>query len=314
MSHPPRHQSGSLLIITLWLVTILSMLAIAIARYLSLEVRVTKYQLAREQAAALARSGLYLAMRRLAADATTGEPEDKAYDWAGDDWAEDPGVADGTTVTVHDENGRLSLNGISAEELGRLAIPAALVQTIVDARDAPDPAEDRPDWNPPYLAKNGLFAAAEELSDLPEMTPEAYNAIRASTTPYATPEEPLNINTVSPEVMHLVGLSDQAVRLVMQFREGGDGPEAHAEDGVFTDAGLGITKTLTDHIGVNLDGTPDGALLTGTRFGVSSTLFTIIAESRLERPKVRVRLEAVVRRTGCPDGAGPCVVAWRQPS
>ena len=313
MRQTARLQSGSLLIITLWLVTILSMLAIAIARYLSLEVRVTKYQIAREQAAALARSGVYLVMRRLAADAATGEPEGKAYDWAGDDWAEDPGVADGTTVRVQDENGRLSLNGISAEALDRLAIPAALAQAIVDARDAPDPAEDRPHWDPPYFAKNGFFAAPEELRDLPEMTPEAYNTIRGSTTPYATPEEPLNINTVSPEVMRLVGLSEQAVQLVTQFREGGDGPEAHAEDGVFTDAGLGITKTLTDHGGVNFDGTPDGALLTGNRFGVSSTVFTIIAESRLARPTVRVRLEAVVRRAGCPDGAGPCVVAWRQP-
>ena len=43
---------------TLWLVTILSVLAVAIARYLSLEVRLTKYRLAREQAQALARSGI----------------------------------------------------------------------------------------------------------------------------------------------------------------------------------------------------------------------------------------------------------------
>lgn len=296
------NRSGSLLIITLWLVTILSMLAIAIARYLSLEVRLTKYQVAREQATALARSGVFLAMRQVAADSAEGELDGKQYDWLGDNWAEDPGVAPGTTVAVTDEDRRISLNGATAEQLSRLLLPTALIQAIIDARDAPDPAEDHPNWDPPYLAKNGLFVAPEELSELPEMTPEAYNTVLSVATPYLTAEEPQNINTVSAEVMRMMGLTEQAVQLVTQFRE----------DGVLTEAGLAITQTLTDHLGVDLNGTPDGALLTSHRFGVSSKVFTIVSEARVERPAVRVRLEAVVRRTGCAEGAGPCLVAWRQ--
>ena len=80
-----RTREGSLLVITLWMVATLSVLAVATARYLSTEVRLTKLRLAREQAKTLARSGVYLAMERLKQDAD-GESDGK-YDWLGDDWA-----------------------------------------------------------------------------------------------------------------------------------------------------------------------------------------------------------------------------------
>lgn len=306
-------QRGSLLIITLWLVTILAVLAVAIARYLSLEIRLTKYRAAREQGLARARAGVVLAMQRLMLDAEDGETDGKAYDWLGDDWAGALTLSGGLAVGMTDEERRLGLNGATAEQLTHLAGSAALAQTILDALDAPDPAEDDPAGDPPYAAKNGPFAALEELSDLPEMTPEAYHALRRATTPYTAAGEPLNLNTVSPEVMRAVGLSERAIQLVTQFREGADGEEAHAQDGIFGEGGLTVTQTLKDAEGVDLTGTPDGALLTSALFGVSSNVFTVTAEARTERPEVRVRLEAVVRRTGCRDGTpAPCIIAWRQ--
>ena len=81
---------------------------------------------------------------------------------------------------------------------------------------------------------------------------------------------------------------------------------------MFEEAGLAITETLKNAEGVDLDGTPDGALLTSNRFAVTSNVFTITAESRTERPAVRVRIQAVVRRAGCPETAGPCILAWRE--
>ena len=305
-------RTGSILIITLWMVTILSMLAIAVARYLSLEVRLTRYRTAREQALTLARDGVSLAIQQLAKDTQEPEEDGKVYDWAGDAWAEGPAVGHGTTVTVTDESRRLSLNGATIEELTGITGSAALAQVIVDARDADDPEEDHPTWDPPYLAKNAPFTAMEELGELPEMTPEAYNTLQQTTSAYLTPEEPLNINTVSPEIMRLAGLSDRAVELIVRFREGVDGPDAHEQDGVFREGGLMITETLKNDAGVDFDGTPDGALLTSNRFGVTSNVFTITAETSAERPMVRVRIQAVVRRTGCPETSGPCLLAWRE--
>ena len=305
-------SAGSILIITLWLVTILSMLAIAVARYLSLEVRLTRYRAAREQAMVRARAGVDLVIRRLALDAQAPEASGKTYDWAGDEWAEDPGVGSDTTVSVEDEASRLSLNGLTTEQLTEITGSTALAEAITDACDREDPTEDHVERDPPYMAKNASFTAPEELGELPGMTVEAYNTLRAVVTPYLASEEPQNINTVSAEVLRVLGLSDRAVTLVTRFRDGADGPDAHAQDGVFEEAGLAITETLKNAEGVDLDGTPDGALLTSNRFAVTSNVFTITAESRTGRPAVRVRIQAVVRRAGCPETTGPCILAWRE--
>ena len=82
---------------------------------------------------------------------------------------------------------------------------------------------------------------------------------------------------------------------------------------MFTEAGIAIVHTLTDHAGVDLTGTPDGNLLIGPLFGVASQTFTVSAEGVIERPSVRARVEAVVRRAPCPEGMpAPCIIAWRE--
>ena len=303
-AHPSRLMAGSLLIITLWLVTILSLLAVAMARSLSLEVRVAKYRAARSQAAALARDGVYLASRRLAEDAEAGRAQGASYDWPGEAWAQEIAVfgdGDGTAprlvVAVADEQRKLSLNGATGEQLIRLTGSAAIAQPVLDAR----------------LAKRGPFAALEELSDVPEMTPDAYAALRQATSPYLAPTEPINLNTAAPEVLRAAGLGESTVALVMHFRDGPDGPSAHEQDGVFTGAGVSVLQALTNGEGVDLSGTPDGTLLSSPLFGVASDVFTVVSEGRVERPAVRVRVEAVVRRSGCAgDTPSPCIIAWRE--
>ena len=321
---------------TLWVVVILSALAVAIARYLSLEIRLTSLRMAREQARMLARSGVYLAMQRLAHDAEAPEEDGKNYDWAGDDWAYTPTsdpAADGSVwavlfplhgrtearltgradVRIADEGSRLDLNTAANGPLLQLTGDPVLMQAILDARDEPDTAEDHPELTPPYFAKNGPFAEPEELADLPGMTPEIYETLRANTSPYRLATEPVNINTASPETLAALGLSDRAVYLITQFREGSDGPQAHEQDGIFTDAGVAILETLKNAQGVDLAGTDDGTILSSNAFGVSSGLFRVTSEGIVDRPSARVVVEAVVRRTGCGDGApSPCIIAWRE--
>ena len=330
-----RTRSGSLLIITLWLVTILSVLAVAIGRYLSLGVKMARYRLAREQARTLARSGVYLAMQRLADDPP--EAEGRAYDWEGDEWASfsagesmggDPAVwviafppsGSGSSrfrgrvaIRITDEERKLSLNAATKDQLLAVAGDDGLAQAIIDARDEPDAAEDRPDQRPPYAAKNGPFAVPEELTDLPGMTPQAYDALRASTSPYVGAGTALNINTAPVEVLRAFGLAEMTIQMITRFREGPDGPQEHAQDGVFTEAGLAIVQALTDSQGVDLTGTPDGNRLSGPAVGVASQTFLVSAEGMVERPSVRARVEAVVRRASCPEnGSAPCIIAWRE--
>ena len=299
---------------TLWLVTILAVLAVAIGRYLSLEVRITKYRLAREQARVLARGGVYLAMQRLADDLEEPEPDGTAHDWLGDDWAtvSEPDPEGKMTIRITDEERKLSLNTASKIELARLTGDETVAQVIVDARDEPAPEEEQSSAEPTYLPKNGPFAASEELGDLPGMTPERYDLLMAGTSPY-TAGDPVNLNTVTPEVLRAMGVSESAVWLIMRFREGPDGSDAHDEDGVFREAGITILHTLKDQAGVDLTGTDDGNLLIAGDVGVSSRTFTVVSEGIVERPTVRVRVEAVIRRAGCGEGApSPCIIAWRE--
>ena len=330
-----RTRSGSLLIMTLWLVTILSVLAVAIGRYLSLGVKMARYRLAREQARTLARSGVYLAMQRLASDGN--EADGKSYDWEGDEWASfsaggsvdgDPAVwviafpspGSGSSrlrgrvaIRITDEERKLSLNAATKDQLLAVAGDDGLAQAIIDARDEPDAAEDQPDHEPPYVAKNGPFAAPEELTDLPGMTPQAYEALRASTSPYVGAGTALNINTASVEVLRALGLAETTIQMMTRFREGPDGPQEHAQDGIFTDAGLLILQALTNSQGVDLTGTPDGNLLIGPTVGVASQTFLVSAEGMVERPAVRARIEALVRRAPCPENTpAPCIIAWRE--
>src|SRR6185295_20094339 len=119
----------------------------------------------------------------------------------------------------------------------------------------------------------------------------------------------VNINTASADVLRALGLTENAIQIILQFRTGADGDEAHAEDGVFTDAGLVIVQTLEDKAGVNLTGTEDGNLLTSQLFGVDSNLFMVISEGVTDKPAARARVTAVVRRTGCQaQRPSPCIV------
>ncbi len=328
-------RTGSLLIMTLWMVAVLTVLSVSIARHLSLEIRLTKNRLALEQARILARSGVYLAMQRLSLDQQ--ESDGLSYDWLGDDWAYIPPThpdddptrwvvpfpADGgttevrfaghLTVQISDEERKLPLNTATPAILLALTGNAEMAQAIVDAFDEPDPAEDRPDDSPPYFAKNGPFVRHEELLDLPDMTNEVYDVLRAATSPHLLETEPMNINTVTPEVLRAMGVTESTIDAVTLFRDGPDGPTQHALDGVFTQAGVTILETLTNAIGVDLAGTDDGTLLSSNAFNVSSNVFTVTAEGRIARPPVRVRLEAVIRRTACGEGRpAPCIIAWKE--
>lgn len=309
-----RSHSGSLLVVTLWLVTILSVLAVAIGRYLSLGIKMTRYRVAREQTRTLARSGIYLAMQRLADDAN--ESDGTSYDWEGDSWAGEwrIDVSSGAfTVRMTDEERKLNLNIASADQLRSVAGDELVVQGIMDARDEPDPVEDQPGGRPPYFAKNSPFVVPEELADLPGMTLETYEALHANTSPYHGVSTTVNINTAPRDVLRAFGLTDTTVQMIERFREGPDGPGEHQEDGIFTQPGLAIVQLLKDTQGVDLTGTPDGNLLGGSDFGVSSQTFRVTVESVLERPVVRTRIDAIVRRTPCPEGASaPCIVAWRE--
>jgi type II secretory pathway component PulK len=279
---------GSLLVMTLSIIAILSALAVAIARQLSIEIRLTRLAMARTQARAWARSGVYLGLERLVEDARAGGPTYEPYDWRGDEWAVPGGDVDEPevwTVTmasagaaamhgrvriqIEDEERKLDLNSAAGDQLGRLLGQADLGAAIIAFRSPADTSEAAPaDESGPYQ-KHSAIVAVEELRDVAGMTPALFSELAPqfalTTTAFAqaatAAPEPfvININTVGPEVLLAVS-GDMAGSLearslidqVVATRDRGDGawgPTA-AQDCVISDIGQ-AARTLADCAGTD---------------------------------------------------------------
>jgi len=327
-------SAGSLLVVTLWLVAILSALAIAVARYLSIEVRVAKYHETREQTKALARGGVYLAIQRLRQDAQA-EP----YDWLGDDWAaapkapaEQPGrwviftdeaEASGDAasrsrveIQITDLERSINLNAATKETLARpeLTGSAEMAQAIIDDRDPPDESEPTVD-DPPYYPKNGPFAALEELLDIPgdaDVFPRLRQVIFAVLD--AVPALPeVNINTAQRDVLVALGADPTTVERLLASRPGPDSLWG-TEDDCKADDISRIIETFTNcAFGGDRRPVEELHLLNGRSavFAVTSSMFRIHSEAFMGSPPVIHRIDAVVKRSAQGQDVTVDILSWR---
>lgn len=318
------------MIVTLWVVTILSVLAIAIARYLSLEIRLTKYRLAHEQARALARSGVYLARQRLARDSTPG------YDWLGDGWTSFPvsgsegdathwiipvtsepsgAAATGGKVEIRitDEERKLNVNAADEGQLRRLLDSDELAQAILEYEGRP-PTETHVE-EPPYYPKNGRVAGIEELLDLPQLAEDAGAMQKLRGFTFAVPEAEsalrVNVNTAEPDVLYALGAIRDVVDQLVASRSGPDGVLGTEDDCKATDTVHAAEQLGSCAMGGNPLPVAEIMLLPGVTVTVDSSIFHITVDAILIS-NVTYHIEAVVRRTGCVEGPSPCIIAWRE--
>lgn len=309
-------QSGSLLVITLWLVTILSILAVAIARYLSTEVRLTKYRLAREQAQALARSGVYLAMQQLERDAQDTSESYESYDWLGDDWAlpQEPikTNAGELTIAITDEERKLNVNVATWPALEQLLGDPELATAVIDYVDAD---EEPPQEAPPYTPKNSQVIALEELFDIPGAGEAAHTLSQwlTASTDASTPLA-LNINTVEQKVLIALGGSDAVVNPLIASRPGPNGQYGDDDDCKAITAVDAANDLAGCAFGVAPGTGPaptDLVSLVSQAPLVSSSTFRIQSEAVMSPSKVRYRVVAIVKRSA--DPATPStIVSWRE--
>lgn len=301
----PKQPLGSLLIITLWLVTILAALAIAIARYLSLELRLTHYRLAHEQAKALARSGVYLVMERFRQDAH-GELDGKVYDWLGDDWAlpwADLEAADGriSIASVTDEERKLNVNIATQPQLEQLIGNPELARALIEYLDI-DQEGEVPIADPPYYQKNGPIRVIEELRDLPGMQDDLFEDLQQHVSPYTEQRLPpaINVNTVEPAVLFAIGglmLGDQptegVINQLMAARPGVDGVWGTPDDCRATDPSHAADELATC---AQMDVQPLIELFSKATVTVTSSIFRIQVEARVGPRHVKHRIDAVIHR------------------
>lgn len=299
-------RSGSLLVITLWLVTILTVLVVAIARYLSLEIRITKHRLAHEQARWLARSGVYLAMQRLARDV---EPDGHAYDWLQDDWAQAPQASGDLEITIADLERALDVNAADAATLTRLIGSADVANAIVDYADEDHNGPlEAPDEERAYVPKNGLVTTLEELRDVPGQTEEIFERLQRFTfaVPEPGPTPLVNVNTAGREVLLAVvaqsSLDEAAQTLLVNKLE------AFREQGHYVTNLAPQVEADSEAALAQFDGTELQTIQ--THFSAASQLFTIHATGRVDRPPVQYRVRAVVKRSA--PGERPAILSWSE--
>ena len=319
---------GSLLILSLWIVAILGALAVATAKFLSLEVQLTKYHSAREQARMMAHSGVLLAMQRLMVDA---QQSDKPYDWLGETWAsvpasfgsesdtwtvsqsidQDPAAAAAVVnIRITDEERKLDINRLedpTGEQMFVTLIGSSdqvdLLADYVDTNTEPRPSGlESLESEPPYRAKNGPMATMAELFEIPGMREDTIADLQRQATVYLASSTKVNINTASRDVLRAVGLTSLADTIV-GFRD----------QGHYFTALTPQVATESPAVPVPFDATETEFMNMLPFLDVHSQTFLIRAEGVVAKPSVHYTVEAVVRRSGCGEGIPePCVVAWKE--
>lgn len=199
-----RGSRGIALILVLWVITLLSVMALGLTAAQRTESTLTANALAGARFRAAAEAGIaYAALNLLAPqtedmDAVATDAEGKSLVWLPDgtphSWtfAEVP-----LAISVQDEASRIDLNQAGTDVLNSLFrvlgvsedTSAALADRILDWRDADDlkslnGAED-PDYAAeglPYGAKDGPFTSVEELRQVMGITPDLYRRLAPEVT------------------------------------------------------------------------------------------------------------------------------------
>ena len=204
-----RHQRGIALIAVLWVLLLLAFLAASFGSSTRTEANLARNLVENAKSAALADAGIYRAIAGLAIPIDEGglRVDGTVYAWT---------FGDGEVrFTIHDEGGKIDLNGASVALLHGLfrsiglddQQASALADAIADFRDEDDDrrpagAED-PDYQAaglPYRAKDAPFEQVDELLRVKGMTGDLYRRLRPFLTVYTGEDSP-DLSTAAPEVV-----------------------------------------------------------------------------------------------------------------
>lgn len=254
-------QRGAILITSLWIVAILSILAIGIGFRVSLELRLARYGMDRLKSLYLAEAGIFKSQEILSKDANE---YDSIYE-CGIDLSEyytglpfadrlgaifkDSKLGEGSYSVSYSEEGtefygmmdeerKININTASQEVLQNLfgAGSEELVASILFWRNTPIAVGPNDDiyyegLEYPYACKKDKFEVIEELLLVRHMTPEIFNSVKDYITVYGEGE--VNINTAPKKVFMALGMPEQLADKIVEFRNGNDAQKGTADDEVF---------------------------------------------------------------------------------
>ncbi len=307
-------RRGSVLILTVWVVSLLSILAAGLGSRgvfaLGVADRLEEYLRAYYTAA----GGVPVALKLMRQDPTP------KYDGLSESWyrMEDwlnslgPEISVDVGPGLEDEERKLNLNKSSVELL-RNFLRACGVKTneaveiadaILDWRDEDDRERDNGaegtfyrGLEQAYDCKDGPFESVEELLLVKGITPALWVRLAPYLTVYGSGR--VNVNTASRPVLAALGLSPAGLNSLLAYRSGQDGKPGTADDFVFTsvdEVTLQLSSTTTPL------STEDQNRLTRLQaeglVGVGSEAFRLQIRARVPYSKAEADLDCVIDRSG----------------
>ena len=247
-------QRGSVLIVCLWIMAILSLLALGLSYRMRVEMRLTTYQWDMTSLIQMAKVGAARAAALLKEEEAEYSARNQRWSHSPDDFLEvETPMGQYTVATVvesadygdhvlnglEDEESRINLNAAPKDVLENLfADSPDVVAAVLDWRDPDDNVTDGGAENeiyeslePPYKCRNGNFRSVEELLLVYGITPALYNEVKDLVTVHGSGK--VNINTAPPPVLAALGLEESLVDRIVDYRRGPDQLEGTEDDGVF---------------------------------------------------------------------------------
>jgi hypothetical protein len=298
-------KRASILIITVWALSILSIFAVSLSYVSRAQIRYAGHMQDRVKLYYLARAGIEKAVVELenkedlaytAFDNPILNNEELFKDMPLGDgfislsYSVDEGMSKNETIIygIMDESSRIDINNAP------VSILANMLENIagIEKEQAADMAQAIADWRSPnqgpgvkkyyeelktpYENKGGKFQAAEELLLVRGMTREAFLKIKDIVTVYGT--EQVNINTAGFDVFYALGLNKRLSGRILEYRGGRDGIIGTDDDNVF--------ETVNDLRKVGFLFTEDSiqinSLISGNIIKTRSDVFRIISSGRFE--------------------------------
>jgi general secretion pathway protein K len=319
-----RFRKASILVLTLWVLTLLVVFSIGIGYNVRSHLRFASHLKKRVTNYYLAKGGIERGIAAVVND-QDWENDNLTEEWANNEDAfkdlslgsgyltlsyrlNNFGVEGEALYGVVDESSKININKVSPdiirfllERVGEVSTEkaidiAAAIKDWIDLDDAVSlgGAENKyyQELDKPYECKNREFEFIEELLLVRDMTPEILEKIKEVITVYTKGR--ININTVDSLTLYALGLNQDFARRIVEFRRGGDGKSGTEDDNIFeTAADIRKMGSLFTEEATQLN-----SLISKGLFGVSSDTFRInsVGRSQEEEDSYRRAITCVFRR------------------
>lgn len=322
-------QRGSILILSIWILLILSIFAASVGYSARNFINSASRFEIRSELRLIAKSGIEKGIAVLRYDSKNETVTKGGYSaklWSSNE-AEFKDIVMGrgfASVLYHssdeviygivDEEGKININQTEDLEVFEKLLQnaaslsseraAEIAAAIFDWKDADEEKVNKQGaesdfyqtMQPKYVTRNAPFDALDELLFVRGVTYEIYDALK----PYITTktEGIINLNAASKPVLVALGMSSLLADKIIQFRAGTDQILRTADDRFFQDIET-ASERLKQTTGISTEEEQVFAqILADHSFRVSSALFMIRSEARIQRRRERLIVEALVDKQG----------------